>query len=149
MAAFSGYELGKHWSGRLAEILVYDRALTNSERATVENYLNRRYSIVTAVPSAPTNLRAVPSTSTQATLNWDPIPDVLFKIERKTGAGGTYSQVAVTSAAEVTVYNDNALAAGTQYFYRIRATNLVGDSLYSNEVSVSTAPTGATLRWLG
>src|SRR5947209_14013748 len=46
MTAFSGYELGKHWSGRLAEILVYDRALTGSERAIVENYLNRRYSIV-------------------------------------------------------------------------------------------------------
>ncbi len=145
MSAFSDYELGRHWSGRLAEILVYDRALTDAERVTVENYLNRRYSIVSAVPAAPTNLRAAVSTSTQATSNWDAMPDVLFKIERKTGSAGTYSQIAVTSKAGVTVYNDNTLSPATQYFYRIRATNMVGDSAYSNEVSITTPANGATL----
>jgi Fibronectin type III domain/Bacterial TSP3 repeat len=150
MAPFtSGYDLGKDWSGDLAELLVYDRALTDAERVTVENYLNRRYSAVTAAPSAPANLRAIASTPTQASLNWDAIPDVLFKIERKTGSGGTYSQIAATSTAGGITYNDNGLAPGTQYFYRIRATNLVGDSPYSNEVSIPTPQTGASLPMTG
>src|SRR5207237_9224363 len=48
-------------------------------------------------------------------------------------------------SACVTVYNDTTLAAGTQYFYRIRANSLAGDSTYSSEVSVTTPLTGATL----
>jgi hypothetical protein len=150
MAPFTnGYDLGKDWSGDLAELLVYDRALTDAERVKVENYLNRRYVIVSTVPAVPTNLLGAASTPTQATLNWDATPGVLFKIERKIGANGSYSQIAVTPTAGVTIYNDNSLSGGIQYFYRIRATNMLGDSAYSNEISLTTANTGATLPTTG
>ena len=71
-----------------------------------------------------------------------------FKIERKTGAGGTYSQIA--TVRPVVTYNDTGLATNTTYFYRVRATNAIGDSAYSNEASATTqlnapaAPSGLT-----
>jgi alpha-tubulin suppressor-like RCC1 family protein len=91
-----------------------------------------------APPSAPTNLGVSVDSTTQATLTWTSQNNTLFKIERKTGAGGAYSQIFVTTTTGVTSYTDLTLSAGTQYFYRIRASNSAGDSPYSNEVSVST-----------
>jgi len=142
----SGYDLWTSGSsGNIAEVLVYDRALNDAERTSVENYLNGRYNVISSAPAAPINLTAIASTPTQATLNWDAIPDVLFKIERRVGVSGSYSQIAMTANAGVTIYNDNSLSAGTQYSYRIRATNMVGDSNYSNEVSITTPATGPSL----
>src|SRR6185436_7970212 len=60
-----------------------------------------------------------------------------FKIERKTGAAGTYSQIA-TVGANVTTYNNTGLAASTTYYYRVRANNGSGDSAYSNEANATT-----------
>jgi len=60
-----------------------------------------------------------------------------FQIERKTGAGGTYAQIG-TAAANATTYMDTGLLEATQYFYRIRAVNDAGNSVYSNEVGAMT-----------
>jgi probable HAF family extracellular repeat protein len=141
MAAFTnGYDLGRDLSGDIAEVLVYDRTLNNAERVLVESYLNRRYNIVSVPPAAPVNLTGTVTTATQATLNWSAQPGVLFKIERKTGLAGTYAQIGATTQAGVTSFVDSSFTAGPQYFYRIRATNMAGDSAYSNWVLVSTVP---------
>jgi hypothetical protein len=55
-----------------------------------------------------------------------------FKIERKTGATGTYAQIG-TTAAGVTTYQDNTVVGGTTYCYHVRAWNTAGNSGYSNE----------------
>jgi len=55
-----------------------------------------------------------------------------FEIERKTGTGGTYSQIA-TVGSNVTSYTDPNLAGGSTYCYQVRAFNTAGDSPYSNE----------------
>jgi hypothetical protein len=54
-----------------------------------------------------------------------------YSIERATGTGGTYAQIA-TTAAGVTTYVDSSVAAGTTYCYRVRAFNSAGYSPYSN-----------------
>ncbi len=92
----------------------------------------------TAVPAAPSSLVATAVSSTQISLFWNDNSsnETGFKIERKTGAGGTYSQIA-TVAAGVTGYSNTGLTAGTTYFYRVRATNAAGDSAYSNEASAA------------
>ena len=59
-----------------------------------------------------------------------------FKIERKTGTGGSYSQIG-TVGANVTSYNDAAIAGGSTYCYRVRAFNGAGDSGYSNDTCAS------------
>jgi Fibronectin type III domain. len=55
-----------------------------------------------------------------------------FKIERKTGTTGTYTQVA-TVGPNVTSYSDFSLADGATYCYRVRAFNSVGNSAYTLE----------------
>ncbi len=60
------------------------------------------------------------------------------QIQRKQGATGTYTQIA-TPGANVTTYTDSsALLDGTQYYYKVCATNSAGDSAYSNEVNGTT-----------
>ena len=136
-----------YFQGYIAEIIVLDHALTTTERTTVQNYLIAKYGAV-LIPSAPTNLTAATQTPTQAGLNWESQGGVSIKIERKTGSAGTYSQVALVSSG-VNIYNDSGLSPGTQYLYRIRANNFAGDSDYSNEVSITTPGSGATLPMTG
>lgn len=62
-----------------------------------------------------------------------------YRIERKTGAAGTWSQIA-TVTTNVTTYPNSALSSGTLYYYRISAINAGGGSLLSNEQSATTTP---------
>jgi hypothetical protein len=55
-----------------------------------------------------------------------------FKIERKTGTTGTYTQLA-TVGANVTVYIDTNLVDGATYCYRVAAFNAAGTSAYTVE----------------
>jgi titin len=103
------------------------------------------------IPSAPSGLAATAVSVSQINLSWtrNSTNETGFKIERKTGAGGTYSEIATVGAGVLT-YNDTGLATNTTYFYRVRATNAIGDSGYSNEASATTqlnapaAPSGLT-----
>ena len=61
-----------------------------------------------------------------------------FKIERKTGSGGTYSEIA-TVGPNVTSCKDTGLSPATTCFYSVRAYNSTGYSSYSSEVSVKTS----------
>ena len=60
-----------------------------------------------------------------------------YKIERKTGSGGTYSQIA-TVGSNIENYTDSGLQDSTTYYYRVRAYNSQGNSGYSNEANAST-----------
>jgi len=55
-----------------------------------------------------------------------------FIVERKTGTAGTYARIATTGTG-ITTYIDAAVVAGTTYCYRVKASNALGDSGYSNE----------------
>lgn len=58
-----------------------------------------------------------------------------YYIERKTGAGGTYAEIA--QAVSASPYNDSAgLVSGNTYYYRIRKSTSGNWSSYSNEASV-------------
>lgn len=54
-----------------------------------------------------------------------------FAVERSTGAGGSFAQIAVLGAGTVS-YVDAGLAGGVVYCYRVRAFNGAGFSQYSN-----------------
>ena len=60
-----------------------------------------------------------------------------FKVERKQGTSGTYSQIA-TVDPDITSYIDSTVSARTTYCYRVHAYNLAGNSPYMNEVCVTT-----------
>lgn len=97
-------------------------------------YSNEGSAAPPTLPIAPSALGTVVMSGTQVTLNWtdNSTNESAFKIERKTGAPGAYAQIAVT-AANVGTYSDGGVVAGNVYYYRVRATNLAGDSAYSNE----------------
>ena len=92
-------------------------------------------------PLAPANLRLVSVTDAEANLAWDDKSsnEDGFKVERKTGASGTWSQIA-TVGANVTTFKNSGLTEATNYYYRVKAYNNIGDSPYSNELSVLTRP---------
>jgi transcriptional regulator CtsR len=92
-------------------------------------------------PAAPDSLTATTVSNTQINLAWADSSNNEdgFKIERKTGAGGTYAEIA-TVGANVTSYSDNGLSQITEYFYRVRAYNTGGNSAYSNEANATTLP---------
>ncbi|MGD0354778.1 MAG: fibronectin type III domain-containing protein [Dehalococcoidia bacterium] len=92
-------------------------------------------------PAAPSNLTATVVSSSQINLSWqdNSSNETGFKIERKTGSGGTYAQIA-TVGANVTGYNSTTLSASTLYYYRVRAYNTSGNSGYTNEAYATTLP---------
>jgi RHS repeat-associated protein len=93
-------------------------------------------SVDLSAPGAPTGLGVTQLSPTSVRLAWTDTSsnETGFKVERKSGAGGTYAQIA-TPAANATTYDDTGLTAGVAYYYRVRATNVVGDSSYSNEAT--------------
>jgi transcriptional regulator CtsR len=107
------------------------------------NYSNEAYATTADVaPSAPSGLTAIASSSTQINLSWTDASnnETGFKIERKTGLGGTYSQV-TTVGPNVSSYADSGLTSRVTYYYRLRAYNSIGNSDYSNEANATTFDT--------
>ncbi|MFA5367133.1 MAG: C1 family peptidase [Dehalococcoidia bacterium] len=92
-------------------------------------------------PAESSDLDAVAVSSSQVNLTWTDNSDNEsgFKIERKTGAGGTYSQIA-TVGANITSYSNTGRAAGTEYYYRVRAYSAAGNSNYCDEAGAKTLP---------
>jgi transcriptional regulator CtsR len=107
--------------------------LTNSGSTTLT---------VQAVP--PSSLAATAVSVSQINLAWrdNSADETGFKIERKTGATGTYAQIA-TVGANVVTYQNTGLAASTSYYYRVRAYNATGNSPYSNEAHATTPAVSA------
>lgn len=90
-------------------------------------------------PNAPAGLTAIAVSSSQINLSWtdNSNNEAGFKVERKAGIGGTYTQIA-SVGANVTAHSDTGLTAGTAYYYRVMAYNSFGDSVYSNEANTAT-----------
>ncbi|MBP6733116.1 MAG: fibronectin type III domain-containing protein [Chromatiaceae bacterium] len=106
-------------------------------------------SATTLIPpsTAPTNLTASAVSANRIQLIWEDRSDnaSAFQLERKTGAGGTWGQIA-TAPANAAGYADTGLVAATAYVYRVRATNGAGASPDSNEASATTLDQAARPR---
>lgn len=132
---------------------VYSTAISVSSTTTIKAFAVKsglsdssvRSGVFTigAVPAAPTSLSATPVSTTQIDLTWldESDNETGFKVEQKTGVGGTYSQIA-TPAANAQSLSVTGLTAATTYYFRLRATNTYGDSTYSNETSATTQSEG-------
>lgn len=92
-----------------------------------------------STPIPPSALVATTVSNTQINLSWtqNSSNELGFKIERKTGSGGTYAEIA-TVGVNVTTYSNTGLTGGTNYFYRVRAYNAQGNSAYTTEASATT-----------
>ncbi len=131
--------VGSLFSGDFAEILVYNRVLTDAERQAIVNYLGTRYvPSGIPVPPVPKNLNAVNSVPGGVTLTWsDPLPGVFTSatIYRETGSSGNFVQVGqVTNEANFT---DTGLVAGQTYTYEVSVSSFSGTSGNSSPLQVS------------
>ena len=121
---------------------VYEYAVMVYE--SQNNYsLQANASIIPAIPAAPTALRADLSSTSGITLTWTDNADNEdeFIIERMTSPGA-YVALSPTVAAKAgtgttVTYLDENVTPGNTYIYRVRSSNALGRSSYSNEVTVS------------
>jgi|GEM_PF-2838452 len=132
--------VGEYLNGDIAEILVYDHALSESEMAKVGIYLNGKYSIPgISSPSAPTAVQAVAVSSTQINVTWNQGLTnggrVTYSVERKTGSG---DYIKITESDSDLSYFDSDLSPNTTYTYRIAAHNYAGISAGVESAPVTT-----------
>lgn len=99
--------------------------------------------VAPTVPTAPSSLSVSVFSSTQINLSWvdNSNNETSFLIYRKTGAGGTYAQIA-SVGANVTSYSNSGLSASTTYYYVVYASSSAGSSVASNEVNGTTPASG-------
>src|SRR5206468_3644664 len=90
-------------------------------------------------PGAPRNLQATPGDG-QVTLNWQPpsndggSPILLYTIYRGNSSGGESFLITVPL---VTSYTDATVTNGVTYYYKVSATNAIGEGPKSNEASAT------------
>src|SRR5205809_931795 len=90
-------------------------------------------------PGAPRNLQATPGDG-QVTLNWQPpsndggSPILLYTIYRGNSSGGESFLITVPL---VTTYTDAPVTNGVTYYYKVSATNAIGEGPKSNEASAT------------
>ena len=113
--------------------------------------INIDHSLANIPPAPPTNLTAVSLSTNQISLSWmdNSVNELGFYIERKT-EGGTFQTIEQTTDNQNS-YLDEGLASLTTYYYRVKAFNNAGESIYSNVASASTqqpvpaAPSGLSI----
>jgi hypothetical protein len=96
-------------------------------------------------PAAPTGLTTNPISTSQINLTWTDVAtnETGYQLDRCTGVScSTFSSLA-TLPANTTTYQNTGLAAATTYGYRVRATNLGGNSSYAT--AAGTTQTASTL----
>jgi len=101
-------------------------------------------------PNPPTDLAGTAVTESRIDISWtdNSLNETMFKVERSDNAGVTWAQIATTAADEAS-YKDYTVTTGTTYSYRVRAYNVIGNSSYSNTISLKPlsapeAPSGLT-----
>jgi hypothetical protein len=116
------------------------RAYSDSSNSSYSNKANAT-TLPQTIPIAPSSLVAVAISSAQIDLSWQDNSnnESMFKIDRKTGAGGSYRQVA-TVGPNINTYSDTSLIENTTYYFRVSAYNDAGHSLYSDEAYAMTLP---------
>jgi hypothetical protein len=102
-----------------------------------------------SAPAAPTGLTATANSvpALQIQLGWTDAAnnENAFKIERSDN-GSAFVQIAVVSV-NATTYTDTNVVSGHAYTYRVRATNPIGDSDYSNTATESLVATPPVYRY--
>jgi hypothetical protein len=96
-------------------------------------------------PTAPSNLSATATSSTQVNLSWSDNAnnETGFQVERSVNGVSNWSVISTTTA-NTSRHLDLNLTALTTYFYRVRATNADGYSEYTSVVTVTTSDVNTT-----
>jgi titin len=112
------------------------RAFNNVGNSVYTNVVNTTTS--QSIPDAPGELTVVSTSPQEIDLVWsdNSSTETGFKIERSLN-GTTFNEIQ-TVGTGVTSFQNTGLTANTQYYYRVRAYNSLGNSSYSNIVNALT-----------
>lgn len=93
-----------------------------------------------APPSAPSTLVATASGHSQIDLSWTDNADNEdgFTIQRADAEEGPWTDLSTSIAADATTHSDSGLDDETTYYYRVKSTNSIGVSAWSNVASATT-----------
>jgi chitinase len=93
----------------------------------------------TTPPSAPTNVRATPVSSTQVNLSWNASTDNIAMTGYKIYRGKSSSGLILIGSSKTTSYADTQTQPATKYYYQVAASDGSGNlSALSALVSVTT-----------
>jgi len=118
-------------------VLSFNAAGTSAYSAAVNT--------IVSPPVAPAGLTATPdgtASPVTVTLNWldKSTTESGFNVQRADNATFTTNVVNTPVAANTTTYTDNTVVANTTYYYKVRASNLAGNSAYTTYVTTKVAP---------
>jgi subtilisin family serine protease len=93
----------------------------------------------------PSDLTAASTDPGTVVLNWkdNATHEDGYRIERRISSTTTYTEIA-TAPANTSTFTDPTTSGGISYEYRVRAFNSIGNSVYSNEASVTTPTVSVT-----
>ena len=122
--------------------LVANNGVANSIDYDHADWAGTRLLSNPTAPAAPPSVSAVALSSSSIKFSWTAggVNQTGFKIDRSTN--GTDWNPLASVGSNATSYTDTGLTAGQTYYYRVRATNAVGDS--PNSAVVAAAPFAAT-----
>jgi hypothetical protein len=140
-----GYNDNTYFAGRIAEVLVYDRALSDAERQQVDEYLSTKYFTATPPPPDTTApnislVRSAPGTNS-ATITWTTDEPATSQVDY--GPTASYNQSSPLSTAMVTSHSVtlSGLASSTEYHFRVKSQDASGNPASSGDNSfVTLAP---------
>jgi hypothetical protein len=126
---------GGFLSGDIAEVLIFNVALTNATRITYENALRGEYGLTPgAGPATPTGLTGTAG-NRQITLNWNPaIGAGGYNLWRSSNNGASSQEIA-TNLASASFVDVTAINGQTNY-YEVAAANSLAASANSPPVAV-------------
>jgi hypothetical protein len=149
-----GTNYGYYFSGDIAEMLIYNRALSDAERKGVRTYLSLKYQLVAAA-ATPTNFEANELNAQTSILTWDGTlanTSVDYAVWRQQD-GGAWTQIATVS--NLSMYVDSGLVGSSAYSYEVEAITAGGGSALTAAVTlnrllpqVSSLPTAGMKLWL-
>src|SRR6266853_1802381 len=119
---------GEFFRGRIDEVRIYNRALSQAEVQADMNTSATGAPPDITPPTAPTGLTATAASTSQINIAWTASTDNVavtgYRVERCQGAGCTsFAQIATPTA---TSFNDTGLTTATSYSYRVRAADAAG-----------------------
>ena len=102
------------------------------------------------LPAAPSGLTATAVSSSQINLSWtdNSNNETGFKIDQATSSDFSTGLTTVTVGANATTYSATGLSSSTTYYYRVRATNAIGDSANTSTASATTTAPARLLPFL-
>lgn len=130
--------VSESFQGTIYELILFDSALSETERDDIRAYLYDRWFAPT--PVAPTDPSATALSSSSIRVDWtDASSDETgFRVERSPNGSTGWTNASGSLDPGTETYTDTGLTASTTYYYRVYAFNGSGDSSASTTVNATT-----------